>query len=265
MGRGGVQLELFGSGRERAVRPRGAIVARHPLHVTLRCVDGVFLRRWDAMELICVNVAQAQAESFRICELDVEPNHLHLLLEVDDAAALAEGLRRFQSVLAPRVNALLGRTGPVFLARYRMTVLTNPTQVKNALRYVLNNRRHHAADAGRRLPDDWFDPYSSAAWFAGWSAPLVATTAEHRAALALPCPTVAPRTWLLSVGWRRLGLLSPSEIPGGTRRLEQHEAELAHQRLRLEIDHEWRVMRGELMAVEPAVAQARADRATLTR
>lgn len=256
VGRGGARA---GAGRPRAgarrlaLGTRGAIASRHPVHVTLRCVDGFFLRRWDVFKLVCDATSAAHVDEFRICELDLEPNHLHLILEVAGAEDLASGLQRFQSVLARRLNALARRSGQVFLDRYHSTVLTSPTQVKHALRYVLNNRRHHAADACRRLPDDWFDPYSSAAWFTGWDAPLIPTSDEHRAAIAMPCPTATPKTWLLAVGWRRLGLLSVAEIPGGTRRLEQHEDELAHRERMMAIDLERRTMRGELIVLDPDV------------
>lgn len=231
-------------------KARTVFAARYPVHVTLRCVAGVGLCRWDVMELACTVISEAHTSSFRICELNLEPNHVHLILEASGREDLADGLRRFQRIFARRLNGLLGRSGQVFLDRYYASLLTTPTQVRNAIRYVLNNRRHHAAGANRRLPDGWFDPFSSAAWFSGWDVPLQATTQEQRQAVALHRPTAPPQTWLLAVGWRRLGLLSPDEIPGDTRALERHEAELAHQFRRLEIDYEWRVMRGELLVLD---------------
>ncbi|MGH7607379.1 MAG: hypothetical protein ACREME_08570, partial [Gemmatimonadales bacterium] len=37
----------------------------------------------------------------------------------------------------------------------------------------------------------------------------------QEAARAVDLPAVrAPRTWLLGVGWRRLGLLDPADVPG---------------------------------------------------
>jgi hypothetical protein len=38
---------------------------------------------------------------------------------------------------------VLGRTGKVFADRYHMRILKTPTEVKNALRYVLDNRWKH--------------------------------------------------------------------------------------------------------------------------
>jgi hypothetical protein len=38
---------------------------------------------------------------------------------------------------------VLGRKGKVFADRYHMRILKTPTEVKNALRYVLDNRWKH--------------------------------------------------------------------------------------------------------------------------
>ena len=60
------------------------------------------------------------------------------------------------------------------------------------------------------------DPYSSAPWFDGWSerAPRPqhgpARTTSPRGRLRDPPPLPRARSWLLDVGWRRHGLLSPT-------------------------------------------------------
>jgi hypothetical protein len=56
------------------------------------------------------------------------------------------------------------------------------------------------------------DGASSARWFDGWR-PEVAS----RIQVSNSAPEVArPRTWLLRIGWRRHGLVDPSEVPGQT-------------------------------------------------
>jgi hypothetical protein len=44
-------------------------------------------------------------------------------------------------------------------------------------------------------------------WFEGWREGVVAL-------MRSPAPVARARTWLLRVGWRRHGLLDPSEVPG---------------------------------------------------
>ena len=78
-----------------------------------------------------------------------------------------------------------------------------PSEVRNALVYVLQNARKHGA---------WFqsiDPYSSGAWFDAWKRNTVRLVSGARP------PTARARTWLLTHGWRRRGLLEPGESPRG--------------------------------------------------
>lgn len=91
--------------------------------------------------------------------------------------------------------------------RYHLHVLRTPREVRNAIAYVLLNARKHAAQLGRVLGRAMrVDAASSGRWFAGW---------RTRIQAARDAPAVAaPHTWLLSVGWRRFGLIDPSEVPG---------------------------------------------------
>ena len=82
--------------------------------------------------------------------------------------------------LARALNRLAGRNGKVFLDRYHAHVLKTPREVRHAVRYVLENFRHHlredVAPAGA-------DPCSSAAWF--------------DRSLNDDAPIASPQTWLL--------------------------------------------------------------------
>jgi hypothetical protein len=108
----------------------------------------------------------------------------------------------------------------VLADRYHLTVLESPTQVRNAIAYVLLNARRHAAKAGRKLSRAArFDPASSARWFDGWRRRPSAEDARASerpasAPVAAMPPVAEPRGWLLRQGWRRLGLLDPDDVPG---------------------------------------------------
>ena len=223
-----------GGWRPGAGRPRGRktvshearerFAARHPLHVTLRIKPGVqSLRRGK----VCATIRAALAAgghkpTFRVVEFNALHSHLHLMVEADGPQALARGMQGLQVRLARRINRLLERTGSLFAARYHARALRTPREVRNALRYVLLNARHHAAERGHQLARDWIDPYSSAPWFDGFHA---CPRQRGQACLGSPPdwlaylqrqarPTATARTWLLATGWRRHGLLVPTEVPG---------------------------------------------------
>jgi REP element-mobilizing transposase RayT len=156
-------------------------------------------------------IRKAHTPTFRIVEFNVLANHLHLVTEAADKDALSRGIQGFAVRVARRMNSALKRTGTFFAHRYHARVLASPTQVRNALRYVLQNRKHH--DAEKRFSKTWFDPYSSAAWFEGWATTLRASMLWQQELLDLARPTARASTWLLSTGWKRLGLLRLDEAP----------------------------------------------------
>ncbi|MBV8761430.1 MAG: transposase [Deltaproteobacteria bacterium] len=210
---------------------------RYPQHVTLRIVEGVpSLARDGVMNAIRAairashkpvtgaaqpirgsaptRVARARHSrgGFRIVEFNVLGNHVHLVVEAESKQALTSGMTGFVTRVARRINALLGRTGALFAGRYHARALKTPREVRNALRYVLLNRKHHAAE--QRFTRTWIDSCSSAAWFTGWAQPIRADEPWKRELLGLPQPTAPPETWLLAVGWKRHGLLRFDERPG---------------------------------------------------
>ena len=105
---------------------------------------------------------------------------------------------------------MMAKRGAVFSDRYHAHALKTPREVRNALAYVLLNHRSHMARLGQATGDRAeADPYSSAALFDGWSSGALNTSVA-----SATVPPIAPaRTWLLTTGWRRQGLLSLDETP----------------------------------------------------
>jgi hypothetical protein len=130
-------------------------------------------------------------------------------LETGRPAPLSRALQGLAIRIAKRLNGRLERRGRVFSDRYHARVLKTPLEVRNALVYVLQNHRHHLKGAGR---PSQLDPLSAAPYFDGFT---VRVYRWPRDAIITPedSPVAVPETWLLSVGWRRLGLISPSEAP----------------------------------------------------
>jgi len=170
------------------------------VHVTLRSGPAVRCLRSDrAFPAVRRALYVASRGNFRIIHFTVQDDHLHLIVEADDTRALSRGMRGLAIRVARAVNRALGRRGAVWGDRFHARALTTPRAVRNALVYVLMNRRKHRA--GER----GLDPCSSAPWFRGWREPV--------ATLLGPPPVVGARTWLAAVGWCRHGLLGLDERP----------------------------------------------------
>ena len=199
-----------------AHRARPRLARRFPVHVTTRIRDDVpRLRNRTRCKVIRAAMFAIMDEpGFRICELSVQRDHVHLVCEAKSNEALAKGIKRFKLRVANGINRQLSRKGSVFFDRYHMEILRNPRQVRNTLCYVLQNARRH----GLRIPTAFggVDPYSSAWWFTGWKHNRWRTGVSPPAD-GLGCVSPAG-TWLLSVGWRRAGLIGPTEVPAAARK-----------------------------------------------
>jgi hypothetical protein len=95
--------------------------------------------------------------------------------------------------------------------RYHHRSLRSPREVRRALAYVLLNARRHLQKQRRAAGRAVLDGASSARWFDGWR-PEVASRLLDAPEPRRP-EVARPRTWLLRIGWRRLGRIDPGELP----------------------------------------------------
>jgi REP element-mobilizing transposase RayT len=156
------------------------------VHVTLRMAKHVWnLRSRRSFAVIAPAVRDGMVRfGVHVVKFSVQGNHIHLVLEASDGKALARAVKGLSVRIARGLNALMGRRGPVLADRYHAHVLRTPAEARNALRYVAQNARKHAAARGERLPRGWVDPYSSESPTLGFKLPR-------------------PETWLLRVGYSR--------------------------------------------------------------
>ena len=153
------------------------------LHVTLRVAEHVWnLRSGRAFRTIEKCLADALGRfGVRIVQFSVMGNHLHLIVEADSSPALSRGMQGLTIRIAKALNRLMNSSGQVFADHYHSRRLASPTELVNAIAYVLGNHRHHYGHG------TLVDPFSSAA--------LKADRRERVLA--------HPTTWLLRTGWRR--------------------------------------------------------------
>jgi len=207
------QLNLFrrGGKRRRAGRKptgdralvphsgRPALTPRDPVLVTTRLMPGLpnLRRERTLMTLRGALSAGSDRFGFRLVEFSIQSNHLHFIVEAEDARAIARGMQGLLVRVAKALNREWDRRGRVLADRYHARVLRTPREVRNALVYVLQNARKH----GARILG--IDAFSSGVWFEGWS-DRVARAAR---------PIASAGSWLLKTGWLRGGRLSTHEEP----------------------------------------------------
>ncbi len=176
----GVFVELAGGDKEKEAER-----ARHREVVSPRAT-----RQWKRRR----RATDRLAAGFRVVHYSLQNDHIHLIVEAPDRAALSAGMRRLVIRLAKRLDVVArgGRRGKVWADRYDRQDLTSPRQVRNALVYVLQNGHKHG-----RVSPGMLDTYSSADIFGGWTDWLPRPRAPDDPAKA--------SCWLLRVGWLRGG------------------------------------------------------------
>ena len=195
----GIQLRNNWGGRRRGAgrkprgarpgvphRPRSGVCLRNPVHVTVRVRSHVWnLRSRRSFRVLqTALLATGARRSFRVTHFSVQGNHVHLLVETSDRVSLATGMKAMSVRMARGLNSMMRCRGVVFADRYHSRPLRTPTEVRRALAYVLENYQSHARRRGERVHPHFVDRFAS-------------SHPDNRELVA------QPRTWLLSVGWRR--------------------------------------------------------------
>lgn len=193
-----------GAGRRRtAHRWRPEHARRHPVHVTLRARGGLpSLRAQSVHALLSKILKETASDTFRVVHHSLQSDHVHLVAEAIDKKAMSSGLRSVVIRFAKRFVGLLGaKKGKVWGDRCHEHTLRSVRETRNVLLYVLQNaKKHGVVDRAARF----VDPFSSGPSFDGW---VDVEPSVPRAGRA------APRTWLLGIGWRKLGLLRATDAP----------------------------------------------------
>ena len=146
----------------------------------MRMADHVWnLRSRRCFGLLRTCLVEARERfGMRLIEFSVLGNHLHLIVEPDSHESLSRGMQGLSVRVAKALNRLMQREGSVLADHYHSRLLETPTELVNAIAYVLGNSAHHyGGDASS-------DPFSSANCARG-------------------VLLVTPVGWLLRVGWRR--------------------------------------------------------------
>jgi len=199
---------------------REAFKKSEPAHVTIRVArDVASLRGFEMYQAIREALVTTYArQDIRIVHISIQGTHIHMLVESNSRLALGRGMQRFEISAAKLLNKAMTkctgkkRRGTVFPDRYHAVIIRSPRQARNSLAYCLNNWRRHGENEVPSLAGWRIDLFSSAPSFDGFKdlvAPSLTWPATYR-----PLPVCKPKSWLLSTGWRKHGLLRSTEVPG---------------------------------------------------
>ncbi len=202
-----------GAGRKPGPNPlvrhlsRPKLASRYPCHVTLRMLGGVpSLRAPGFVRVFEETLARGcERGEFRVVHYALLRDHAHLIVEAKDRHALGRGMKSLSRRMVWAMRRTFGWRGRALADRYHLHVLKTPREVRYAIRYVLLNAARH-----RRAPFRTLDPASSGRWFDGWK-----TGTGELKGVAGDRSVALPHTWLLTIGWRKHGLLDPFDLPGG--------------------------------------------------
>ncbi len=176
------------------------------LHITVRLSEGVTsLRSQKAFRVFRNAVKASQVRGLRILQFAVLGNHFHLLAEADNSQDLTSSMKSLNIRLALGLKKLATAKGPVVKDRFDLKILKTPTQVRNALVYILANASKHFK---RGKVFDWFSSYAifsetlvlkSVRCDLSWEKPEIPTHV---------CKAIAemvshPRSWLATKGWKK--------------------------------------------------------------
>jgi REP element-mobilizing transposase RayT len=195
---------------------------RHPVHVTLRVVGSASGLRCKDMYLALreATIVTARRVDFRIVHMSIQRDHIHLIVEAECRKALSNGVRGFSISAARQINKAISerggdrRTGRVISDRFHARPLTCPRAVRNALRYILSNWRHHGEDKAPFAKTWKVDPFSSGALFPDWKELEGSPFFWPLPPTYQPLIVFRPRTWLLQSWSRFHPLISIREVPG---------------------------------------------------
>jgi len=180
----------------------------NPVHVTFRARPGLPSFRSERVHRMLTSVLSRQqketkrprkySEDFQVVHFSIQSNHLHVMVEARNGT-LRSGVSGLAIAFAKQLNKLLRRaTGKVWAQRYHARQLATPREVRNALAYIFHNWKKHGAITFGAI----VDKHSSALRFDGWAEEVIGLYFAPKPDQP-PWRPVAPRTWLLRVGWSR--------------------------------------------------------------
>lgn len=181
---------------------REKVLLKAPIHINLKVRAGtVSLRSHGVHKQFKLAIKLAQARGLHVIQYSIQDNHIHLICEARGNRELASGMKSFGSRFGKALLKSSRQRKPVFKGRFHMYVLKTPTEVKNALKYVLLNESKHIKTIA--FVDEFSSGYAFENWHKLMRVPDWMETQLHDARPRDFSHLAPARSWLLREGWMR--------------------------------------------------------------
>ena len=107
-----------------------------------------FLRDERIAAIMQDTLKHFDGERYQLLCWCIMPNHVHVLIEVNEGWSLSRIMHGWRSYTAKEANRILGRTGKFWMEEYYDRYIRNDNHLQKTINYILNN----PANAGL---DDW--------------------------------------------------------------------------------------------------------------
>ena len=211
-----------GAGRKPKANPgyvrhhrRAKHAKSRPVHITMRARRGLPSFRAQRILQMMTKILRNQTELgkvkrkytdvFRVLHFSIQDNHVHVMVEADDARALRSGVSGLVIAFARQLAKLFGRKKlKVWAERFHSREVGSPQDVVNTLNYIFQNyKKHGAVTYGHGI----VDRFSSAKQFDGWEQKTLYPTLLDETSFYMqgpePWAPAQPDTWLVSTGWKQ--------------------------------------------------------------
>lgn len=122
-------------------RTRELVSARTPVHINFKV--STYIQSRPALEILTYAIHKASTHNLNIIYYALQRDHIHLIAEAPNNQTLSKGMRALTISFAKRIQKLKQTNESIQVERYHLHVLKCPTEVENAVDYVINNEVHH--------------------------------------------------------------------------------------------------------------------------
>jgi putative transposase len=129
-------------------RSREGVAAGVPCHATIKVRKKIPSLRTPAVRRVIeetFRASEGKVPGFTLRQYVFQEDHMHLIVEADDADALRRGMGSLTARFGLGVNRALKRKGPVLEDRYHLDVLSSRSDAREAFAFMRSDARQRAA------------------------------------------------------------------------------------------------------------------------